>query len=285
MKKSELLIEAFHALSDKRKQLIEALSDIDERSYQLENGLEKWVTPNDLVDSLTRLCRYADKDFLDPVKVGYIQLNDNALDLIGEFNQKKINFKAAVAEYKGRCSKTNKVLDGNRRQLNKLLKSALAHEKQGKSSLSGTPLAELDLKACYKQIRVINNIEYINFMLEKQHLRVEKIDRETLVQMVDFVESEYGIVGPSIEMNKVSDNAFAIAKTTNNRFMANVHVTNGNINTTSTLPVSGLIAGNTPAKIQFSDGNKKRKPRGGKRVDINNPFIPILSVYRYTNVD
>ena len=105
-------------------------------------------------------------------------------EAIKAFNRAKLQFKQSVLEFKGYDNNNNRVHAGKQRQLNKLLTAALKNHKQA-SILKGSSIGELDLKVCYRQIRVLHpSLESINFMQEKRHIRSHQVSRSMLIDMI-----------------------------------------------------------------------------------------------------
>ena len=280
------LFEAYNSLSEARLLLLSSLKNIEPNSIWLTEDCFSQDNLVDAIDTLTRLCRHANKNDNDIAKAGFLMVPPSLIPLFSSFNKAKEDFKHAVIAFKGRDNLSNKVLDGNRRQLKKILDQALAFDKSPLSTLSGTSLADLDLKACYRKIKILDDsVTSINFIKEKKHLRTHRITRSQLHTILYEISLD-GNHGPLLEFNKTSDTHFAIAKKTNERYMVNVTYSDPT-RRADTFPVSGPIVSSCKAFPSLSLKSQQEKPRkrSGTQVDLDNKFIPLLSCYRYKTVN
>lgn len=280
-KKLDLML-AYEHLSISQQSLVLKLIEVPVTNIWHPDGEVTSEVKKDIIDSMTRLCKYPNKEQKDPAPVAFLRVNEETLASIIAFNQAKEKFEASVAAFKGRDKKTNKLLEGNRRHLKRILEQAVEFNKHSQSTLSGTGLADLCLKTCYRSIRVLDEtLTAINIKKEARHLRTHNISRNELHQLV-FEMQEQGISGPMIAFNQTSDSEFAIAKKTTERYMINTqYAEEGRFAETS--PMSGPIVStcNRMPSITFNRTTENVRSRAGRQVDITNKFIPKLSCYRY----
>ena len=284
--KRQDLLYAFERLANQSELTRKLLRAVPESRVWTPPEFDRNQAVTEMAFILTRLFKYPDKHQRDKYPTGFVAVDTDCLNALSELNTRKLQFKAAIASYKGLnekgtvwYNKHNEVRD----LLTQAAKNRGRRSKELEQALSDTRLSELDLKCCYRQVRLLdNNIKSVSWLRESRHIRTHRVSRAELISMVEQLDESLQL-GPMLEIGKVADDYFAIAKKTSERYMANLTWHDRTKGQPNLVPVSSFLVSDCddlPVFKWLEQG--ERQGRSGRYVDLSVAFIHVLSAYRYT---
>jgi hypothetical protein len=187
------LLYAFERLANQGELVFKLLRSTPESHVWTPPSYDREQVIIEMASILTRLFKYPDKHQKDKYPTGFIRIDRDCISAINELNVRKLEFKAAVAAYKG-LNEKGTAWYNKHNEVHELLSQAVKSQgrrsKELKKALSDTRLTELDLKCCYRQIRVIDsNIKTVSWLREDRHIRTHRVSRAKLIGMIEKLES------------------------------------------------------------------------------------------------
>jgi hypothetical protein len=193
-----------------------------------------------------------------------------------ELNEAKDNFKALITSYRAEHPK----------ETNSWQRSLFATHSLARQSLSDAAHGRLNLKACWRRVRVIDEpVTSISYAWYNSGRSIKRIDYQQVIDRLEKLDRQ----GVNIQqawsaLAGISSNTeLCIVQKQAPLIRANVRLGNGemiafNCSTPIFLTAQDLLPVIRP--LPESERKTLRKSRSDQRID-NEPLIPILRVHRY----
>lgn len=232
---------------------------------------------------LTRLFRHPDGE-TDAVEYGIWLASPALVKEVELLNSYKKSFAETIVALKKQGNKN--------KSLKVIFERAERAERAGQrneavaDALKTMRLSQLDLQACYREIRVLPaGMKSIQWMYEKRHINSKSVDRSQVEELIVKMDERLQPMAWDL-LNSVPDNEFSIAKETSRRYLANIIWEGDTGQAKKTVHTSSIVlcpSETLPVCKWASDQEKERKPRKGKRLS-EHPLIEVLNLHRHEQV-
>ena len=260
------------------------------------NKLDPQKLRQKLFDIITQIEYFDNQDPKETVIFpGIIGASNNTINQINLINNSKIKFKEAIQNLKKlNIKNTDPVLT---EELNKIyelnLSSPNSREKNTKNTLKRTRLARLNLKQCYRTIKVLPTKPRAITWTWANTKAITKITKDEAIAKLQTKGNDYGIQQQIIKAESLKINEqIAIVQNLAPNLRANIVYNNSD---DLKIPERQMIKGHMPIFYQEQEHNElpyfkppkdkeELKKRSNKRSDSKldeNIFLPAIRAYRY----
>lgn len=191
-------------------------------------------------------------------------------------NEAKDNFKALITSYRAQHPK----------ETNSWQRSLFATHSLARQSLSDSAHGRLNLKACWRRVRIIDQpVKTISYAWYKNGRSIKRVDYQQVIDRLEKLDRQ------GINVQQAWSDMAGISSTTELCIVqkqaplirANIRLGNGemiafNCSTPIFLTAQDFLPVIRP--LPESGGKTLRKSRSDQRID-NEPLIPMLRVHRY----